>query len=363
MKLLLSLLILFFFFPIKNFCQDKQEIRAVWVTTNYRLDWPSIKNKSESQKNELIEIFENIKSYGLNTIYFQVRSNGTALFNSKYEPYPNYIKVNRYNNPEFDPAEYAVNLADNLGLKIHAWINVMRCFSGNDKNIFTHKRHIINRYPQWVVEYSDGENLSYWLDPGLPEVRSYLIKVIADLVTKYEFDGIHLDFLRYPGKNFNDDFSYNAYGSGENRDDWRRSNINKFLSELKKKIKLIKPELEIGATPVGIYNKSYGVYALQGYRDLYQDSRFWLENNFVDYIVPQIYWAIDNNPGFKTVADDWIKNSFGKDIILGIAAFKNDVKNDLRRIVKYSREIKAAGFSIFRYSDIKDIDLVNTIGE
>ena len=356
-KNLIKILAICLFFSAVIFPQQRDETRAVWVTTNYRLDWPSEIDDEESQKEELEEIFENIKAQNLNTIYFQVRNSGKVLFHSVYESFLPFFAGENNNQPNYDPAQYAIDLAHEKGLKIHAWVNMVRCYSRNGYIENIDSSHLINKHPGWVIKHSEGKSISYWLDPGLPEARKYLVNILAEIVSKYNFDGIQYDFIRYPGRNFDDDFSYYAYGEEKDRDDWRRENINKLLDEAQSVIREIKPNIEIGATPIGIYKNGKGYYALQGYHDVYQDSYYWLQNNYVDYLVPQIYWSLNNKPDFTSVAKTWINNSFGKKIILGIGAFKPDVIKDLEKIIYFSQNSSVAGFAIFRYSDIKDLNL------
>ncbi len=360
-KNLIEILVVLIFLPAIIFPQKKDETRAVWVTTNYRLDWPSDIDNEESQKEELEEIFDNIKSQNLNTVYFQIRSSGTVLFQSGFESFSPFFAGENNNQPNYDPAQFAIDLAHEKGLKIHAWVNMVRCYSRNGHKEYIDSNHLINKHPGWIVKHPEGNNISFWLDPGLPEARKYLVNLLVEIAAKYDFDGIQYDFIRYPGKNFEDDFSYNAYGEGKDRDDWRRENINKLLDEAQTAIRHVNPNIEIGATPIGIYKNGRGYYALQGYHDVYQDSYYWLQNNYVDYLVPQIYWSLNNKPDFTSVAKNWINNSYGKKIILGIGAFKPDVIDDLEKIIYFSQNSSVSGFAIFRYSDIKDLNLYRII--
>jgi uncharacterized lipoprotein YddW (UPF0748 family) len=362
-NILFKLILIALIFSSLIYPQQTAKTKAVWVTTNYRLDWPTVINNEESQKAELEEIFDNILSQNLNTVYFQIRSSGTVLFKSEHESFAPYFSGENNSSPNYNPAKFAVELAHKKGLKIHAWVNMIRCYSRNGHREYLDANHLINKHPGWIVEYKEGNNLSYWLDPGLPEVRKYLITLISEIITNYDFDGIQFDFIRYPGKYFDDDFSFYAYSEGKNRSDWRRNNINKLLAEANSAIRNIKPEVEIGASPVGIYKNSKGFYALQGYHDVYQDSHYWLQNNLVDYLVPQIYWGLNNNPDFISVAGEWLSNSYGKKIILGIGAFKPEVIKDLEKIISHSQNSNSAGFALFRYGDIKGLKLYRQIDD
>ena len=344
--------ILFLFFLISLNSQIIRETRAVWVTTNFRLDWPPPTNDSEIQKKELEKIFDNIKSKNLNTIYFQVRSNGTVLFNSEYEPFAFHLVPQR----EFDPLQFAINEAHKRGLEIHAWVNVVRLFSGTETSILRNPNHIKNKFPYWVKEFRENGALSYWLDMGYPEVRDYLKNEFIDLIKNYNIDGLHFDFIRYPGKNFDDNESFSLYGAGINKDDWRRRNINLFVEDIYKSAKSINPLIKIGSAPIGIYENIGSLRGFEGYNDVYQDARYWLKAGIMDYIVPQVYWSFGGAVPFENISLDWLKNKYNRQVIIGTAAYKSEVKTQLNRMIDFTRENNSDGIAFFRYENIKDIN-------
>jgi len=346
-------LVSIFVFLISLSGQEDRETRAVWVATNFHLDWPPSNYNPDIQKEELKNIFDDIKRKHLNTVYFQVRSNGTVMFRSSFEPLSPYITGEIDGKAAYDPLQYAVKLAHERGLEIHAWVNVVRCFSGSEKSVFQHPYHIAQRRPDWVIK-SGRDGASYWLDMGLPEVRHYLISILTELVSNYDIDGLHLDFLRYPGKDFNDTFSFNLYGGELSLDDWRRQNLDTFVRDLSSQVKSIKPFIKIGAAPIGIYKNNSNGNGFEGYGEVYQDSREWLKQKYIDYLVPQIYWPLEGPPRFDKLAKDWTEDTFGRSIVLGIAAYKPEVKTQLKKLIDFTRTTAADGFSFFRYSNIKD---------
>ena len=349
--------LLFFFIAFQNiFTQTERETRAVWVATNFRLDWPPPTFDQEKQKQALIDIFDDIKSKNLNTVFFQAGINGTVLFKSSFDPFSPYItgEVNREGT--YDPLQFAIEQAHKRGLEIHAWINCIKCFGGTELNILNNPDHISKRKPEWVIEdVRDGQK-SYWLDPGLPEVREYLSDMIAEMVEKYDVDGVQLDFLRYPGKNFEDEFSYSVHGTGLSRDEYRRKNITDLVELINKKIKAVKHFVKLGVAPIGIFKNENGITGWEGYSEVYQDSREWLKRGLVDYLAPQIYWGFDDTPRFGLVAKEWTENSFGRSIILGIGAYKPNVKSEINAMIQYARTINAGGVAFFRYQNIKDVE-------
>lgn len=340
----------------KTIAQSERETRAVWVATNFRLDWPPPTFDQEKQKQALIDIFNDIKAKNLNTVFFQAGMNGTVLFKSSFDPFSPYITGEVDRDGIYDPLQFAIEQAHKRGLEIHAWINCVRCFSGTELNILNNPNHITKRKPEWIIEdFRDGQK-SYWLDPGFPEVREYLSDMIAEMVENYDIDGVHLDFIRYPGKNFDDEFSYGVHGAGLSVDEYRRKNITDLVELINKKIKEIKHFVKLGAAPIGVYRNQNGMTAWEGYTEVYQDSREWLRRGLVDYLAPQIYWGLNDNPRFGLIAKEWTENSFGRSIILGIGAYKPNVKSEINAMIQYSRTINAGGVAFFRYQNIKDVE-------
>lgn len=337
--------------------QVERETRAVWLTTNHRLDWPPPTYNAERQKQTLTEIFDEIKEKNLNTVYFQVRSNGTVMFNSSFESFSEYITGKVNGIPSFDPLKLAIEEAHKRGLEIHAWLNMMKVFEGKDSSTIKNPDHICKRKPEWIIEDMRDGQKSYWLDPGLPEVKNYLADMITELVENYDVDGIHLDYIRYPGKNFDDDFSYRLYGKGQNKDDWRRQNITSIVEEVYKNVKAVNSYIKIGAAPIGIYKNIQGARGWESYFELYQDSYNWLKKGIVDYLTPQTYWGMDENPRFDLLANDWMKNSNGRNVVFGIAAYKENIRVEVDELINYSRSVSAAGVSFFRYEQIKNLSM------
>lgn len=353
-----GLSILFFvLLSVSLFSQVERETRAVWVTTNFQLDWPPNTYNVEEQKASLRKIVADVKRKKLNTIYFQVRSNGTTMYRSNYEPFSSYLTGETGRDPGYDPLEYMIDLAHSNGIELHAWVNVLRCFSTSSNNKISHPNHLLNKNPDWIYEVKENGTSSYWVDPGLPEARNYLVDLFLDLVFNYNIDGLHLDFIRYPSRMFNDDFSYNLYGNGTDRNQWRRDNITKFVEALHLNVKEIKPLVKIGATPIGIYRNLQFAKGLQGYSEVYQDSREWLQQGFIDYVVPQIYWSNLSNPKYEALVEDWRVSNPGKNVIIGIAAYKDDVVSEMRQQVEIARSKKADGVAFFRYEHIKNLPM------
>ncbi|MBU1706019.1 family 10 glycosylhydrolase, partial [Patescibacteria group bacterium] len=215
--------------------------------------------------------------------------------------------------------------------------------------------HLLKKHPGWIVKNRSDGRPAYWLDPGLPEVRNHLVLLITELVRKYDLNGVQLDFIRYPNGEFNDEGSYSVYGAGKSRDDWRRENLTLLVDSLYKNIKRVNPFVKVGATPIGIYKNIPGAEGMEGFNDVFQDSRLWLEKGIVDYLVPQIYWAFEGNPKFDKLVEDWTKNSYGRNVVIGLALYKPEVMKVYLKSIETSREFKASGIAFFRYSNTRDL--------
>lgn len=335
---------------------EKRETRAVWVTTNFQLDWPPKAFDAQTQKQALIEIFDKIKFHKLNTVYFQVRSNGTVLFNSSYEDYPFYLTGSMEEKPSYDPLEFAIQEARKRGLQIHAWVNVMRCYANEESIDLDNPLHLYTKKPEWIVSRNVGEKTQGWLNPAIYDARAYLIDLFAEIIEKYDVDGLHLDFMRYPGKDFQDSETFSDSETELDIHDWRRENINKFLKVLYIRSKLIREDIKIGAAPIGVYKNQPDASGMQGFYDVYQESEKWTNEKYIDYVVPQLYWDLENNPRFDILAEDWVKRGGERKTILGIGAYKPEVKEQIAKLIDVSREKEADGVAFFRYENIADLE-------
>ena len=357
MKISVLLIILSISASISFGDDPARETRAVWITTNYALDWPPKTYDEEKQKDALRNIFEDLSQKYFNTVYFQVRSNGTTCYYSEIEPFSPYFTGVVGKRSSYDPLQYAIELGREFSIEVHAWVNMVRCFSGSDNSFIKHPKHIRNKSPNLTsLVIDENGNKSYWMNPGYYKAQDYLVDILTELSGKYDLDGIQLDFFRYPGKKFPDEKYFRDYGLNMSLDEWRRNNLTLILRKFRDKMDPLNPYIKIGATPIGIRQNLKGAVGWEGYSNAFQDSEKWLEEELVDYLVPQVYWNFDDNPQFDIVSADWVNKSYGKNIIIGLAAYKKDVVPELNKMIQFSREIGAAGISFFRYSFLSESD-------
>ncbi|MGY4538041.1 uncharacterized lipoprotein YddW (UPF0748 family) [Mucilaginibacter sp. UYNi724] len=332
--------------------QPKREFRGVWIATVVNLDWPTnARATAEAQKKDLLNQLNFHQQAGINAIMFQVRPAADAFYAKSREPWSKYLTGTQGREPGYDPLEFATTEAHKRGMELHAWFNPYRATFDN-KFWTLALNHITRTKPEWFFYY-DGIKL---FNPGLPEVREYIVQVILDVVKNYDVDGIHMDDYFYPylvrGQVINDLDAFNKYGEGfDNIKDWRRDNVDKLVHMLTDSIHKYKPNMKFGISPFGIWaNKSQhpdgsATNGGSSYIENFADSRKWMQEGWIDYINPQIYWHIGNRAAsFDTLLNWWSNNTYNRHLYIGQGpyrfyeqrspAFKNpsEIPNQLRLI-------------------------------
>jgi len=274
------------------------EMRGVWVTSAYNLDFPSRRGMSPAEmRREIDDILNRAYVLGINAVFVQVRPAADALYQSDYFPWSAQITGIQGRAPQdgFDPLAYWIERAHTLGIEVHAWINPYRVTFPNE-NITDVRRlalgHPARENPHLTVAYGN----SLFFDPGLPEVRQLIADSVAHIIHNYDIDGIHLDDYFYPSRDFPDEASFAAHGDGMNIHDWRRENINEMIKLLQSTIQELDPDVRFGVSPRAIWlndnsdPRGSDTRGQESYHAQYADSRRWVLEGWVDYIVPQIYW-------------------------------------------------------------------------
>ncbi len=297
-----------------------REFRGMWVATVNNIDWPSKPGLSaREQKEELTALLDRAAALHLNAVIFQVRSSCDALYDSKLEPWSEWLtgRMGQAPSPFYDPLALAVAEAHKRGLELHAWFNPFRVRS-RDLTTPVAPGHVSRRHPEWVRAY--GKYL--WLDPTEEGARDYSLRVIMDVVRRYDINGVHFDdyFYPYPEKQnqagegkdieFPDDASWRRYqagGGGMSRGDWRRDNVSRFVEAVYGSIKKEKPWVKFGISPFGIWRPGNPpqISGLDAYDRIYCDARKWLAEGWLDYIAPQLYWPIDQKAQSFPVLLQW----------------------------------------------------------
>lgn len=312
--------------------QPKNEFRGVWIATVSNIDWPLSKDyNTASQKAEFIRQLDLHKSNGMNAVVVQVRPSADAFYPSPYEPWSQWLSgvQGKAPSPYYDPLQFMVDETHKRGMEFHAWANPYRA-NFNIRSASIAPDHITRKHPEWFVTYGDKK----YFDPGNKEAQAFVVKVIRDMVKRYQIDAVHMDDYFYPyripGKEFPDWRSYSRHGKGLKRDDWRRSNVDSIILALNKAIKEEKPDCRFGISPFGVWrNKSSdpeGSNTKAGqtnYDDLYADILLWLKNGWIDYVAPQLYWEIGHPlADYEELVDWWAKHTYGRHCYIGIGIYR-----------------------------------------
>lgn len=338
--------------------QPKHEIRAVWLTTNNGLDWPKGEYDVNMQKTNMCEILDKLADANFNTIIFQAQVKGDVLWESTMQPAYRYVTGNGSKKMSYDVSRFVIDECHKRNMECHAWIVPYRIGSASDANKYNNNaiKHPITSNPELCVEY-DG---AYYLDPGLPKTREYLLDVYKELIENYDYDGVNFDYTRYPGSDFNDADSYAEYNpEGLPKDDWRRQNINTFIAEFYEMAKGINPNIKIGAAPIGTYKNVSGYSNMTAYGSVYQDACQWMQSGNHDLLIPQMYW--NEKYGFSPNMSTWVTNCNGRQLVIGLAPYKMvDGSNDwdvsviTDQIEKIRAQKGTSGVCFFRTDHVID---------
>lgn len=327
------------------------EIRAVWLTTNYGLDWPKNKTDINIQKRELTDLLDNLKKHNFNTVLFQTRTRGEVLYRSSIEPMSKEIAPTKLNQKFFDPLAFAIEECHKRGLSCHAWI-VTYPLGGNKHVQGLGQQSITKKKPNIAVRYKN----EWFLNPGEPQTDDYLMSIVDEIISNYDVDGIHFDYIRYPDESvkFPDRVLYHKFGKGQTLHDWRRSNINRFVWRMYDFVKNKKPWIQVSSAPLGRYrplnNKHDGWNA---YETVCQDAGYWLMSGKHDALYPMMYYR---NHLFYPFADDWMLHNNNRIVVPGLGPYQMIElgwdKEDIENQMEYTRSKKMGGQSYFRTENV-----------
>ena len=300
----------------------KHEFRASWMTTAASIDWPRQKT-AEGQQNELKQKLDALVSGNHNAVCLQVRSFCDAIYKSSYEPWADCLTGTRGQDPGYDPLAFAIEEAHKRGLELHVWVNPFRATSGGslpDSDL------VVQNAGKWLIKYNNSSFSGQIIDPGYPEAREYVHKVMMEIVNNYDIDGILMDdyFYAYGGTNSEDADSrskhlYKVTDADKDNsyiDDWRRANVDSVVHKLYRELQKIKPWVRFGmGTPGNWSNKAtagsyYGISlpattAMESYDYLYCNPVEWAKKGWVDYLNPQVYWSTTAKKGDYDILTPW----------------------------------------------------------
>ena len=329
----IKILILVLFFQTNLFSQQspKRDMRAAWISTVDNIDWPSKPGLSDQEmKGEMIQILDNLRSYNLNTVVFQIRPTADAYYKSSKEPASHWITGTQGVAPGFDPLQLMIDEAGKRGMSVHVWLNPYRVQKDTTKDVLT-KSHLFFKKPELFLTYGKTR----YFNPGYQETRDFVSSVVGEIVRNYDIQAIHMDDYFYPYKIAGEEFPDEKAFAKEPRqfkdkDDWRRDNVDLIIKQIRDTIIANKPEVEFGISPFGVWrNKSKDsegsntVAGATNYDDLYANILKWQKENWIDYVTPQVYWHIGfDRADFEVLAKWWAAHKYGANVYIGLGDYK-----------------------------------------
>lgn len=348
--------------------------RAAWISTVANIDFPtkSAVGDYEQQKKDMIAMLDAFQDMHLNAVVFQVRPTADALYASKLEPWSAWLTGKQGEAPTYDPLKFVCKEAHKRGMDVHVWVNPYRVTGGQSKIEDIAPDHIFHKHPEWFVKYGS----QWYFEPSLQETRDFLCQVVADLVSRYDIQGIHMDDYFYPypisGQDFPDAEAFAKDPRGFNDiGDWRRDNVNLAIEQVHNTINSINPKVQFGISPFGIWRNKKNdprgseTSGLQNYDQLYADILLWMEKGWIDYVVPQLYWEIGKKVAdYEVLAHWWAQHASEQcRVYIGMAPYRlGDPKaaapwregNEVCRQLRLNRTIDGiSGECYFRACDLQ----------
>ena len=360
MRTFLFTITIFLLTITQTVAQPKYEIRATWLTTLGGMDWP--RNKATSaegirrQQQELCDILDRLKEANFNTVMMQTRLRGDLIYPSAIETFPEALTGKSGKNPGYDPLAFAIEECHKRGMELHAWIVTIP--AGNNRQVKLLGKHsVVKKYRQ-ICEQHDG---AWFLDPGHPQTTDYLSNIVREIVTKYDVDGIHFDYIRYPenARRFPDRNTHRKYGKGKDLKQWRRENITNIVRRLYTEVKQVKPWIKVSSSPVGKFKDTsrYSSLGWNAYETVYQDAQGWLKEGIHDALFPMMYFK-DNH--FYPFVLDWKENDNGRWVVPGLGIYflspkeKDWPLDEMSRQLYFTRQSGLAGHAFFRNKFLMD---------
>ncbi|MDY9919329.1 MAG: family 10 glycosylhydrolase [Proteiniphilum sp.] len=302
--------------PTAELIFPKKEMRSVWITTAWGLDWPMGKYGIQAQKDQYIQYLDRFEELNINTVIFQVKPMGDAFYNSPYEPWSVSITGERGKDPGYDVLKFLIDEAHKRNIEFHAWMNPYRIATrASNATPYPALHPSVN--PEWVVSH---EKIQIY-NPALPEVRQRLADIVKDLITKYNVDGIHFDDYFYPdpssaGTMVSDAPDYQKYGAGYNSiEDFRRANVDMAIKGVHDAIVATKPGVIFTISPAA--SPDYNL------NTLFANVRKWCQEGWLDVVMPQLYQEVGNPYNdFQERLGWWTQYSYTAAPMIGHALYK-----------------------------------------
>lgn len=332
----------------------KYEYRAVWLTVIENLDWPrTIARDSagaEHQKAELVALLDSLQALHVNTVLLQTRVRGDVIYPSALEPFSYLFAGATGKSPGYDPLAFAIEECHKRGMQLHAWIVTLPL--GKDDHIRRQGKHALSRRRRELCTHYKGQ---WYMEPGNPATAAYIAELVREVVTNYNIDGLHLDYVRYPDRTagYPDAALYRKHGKGLMLADWRRRNITAIADSVYRCVKEIKPWVRVSCAPLGKFDDltRYSSLGWNAHDAVYQDAQRWMRDGIMDILFPMLYF---NGNNFYPFVLDWQENSYGRHIVPGIGIYRLMPEYggwpmiELERQLNTTRAAGVAGTAMFR---------------
>lgn len=347
------------------------EFRGVWIATVDNIDWPQRGDTNPAtQRADFIRLLDLHQKNGMNAVIVQIRPAADAFYPSALEPWSQWLTgvQGKAPFPYYDPLQFMITEAHKRGMEFHAWLNPYRA-NFNVKTASISSNHITRIHPDWFLTYGDKK----YFDPSNKDAQDFVVKVVRDIVNRYDVDAIHMDDYFYPyripGKEFPDQAAYVRSHSKLSKDDWRRSNVDSIIYKLSVAIKQEKPQVKFGISPFSVWrNKDrdpMGSDTRAGqtnYDDLYANILLWMQKQWIDYVAPQLYLEMGHDKiAYETMVDWWSRHSYGRHVYIGHGVYRAGEKNpawknpsELPNQIKLLRQYPNIQGSIYYSSKIFD---------
>ena len=295
--------------------------RGAWIATVANIDWPSVDavGYTDKQQAEMIGILDSLQAIGINAIVFQIRPTSDALYQSSFEPVSHWLTGTQGswgNQLPWDPLAWTIRQAHARKMEVHVWLNPYRVNLNKTDTSILAPNHIMRMHPEWFWCYAK----QWYFDPGLDITRQWICKIVRDIITRYDVQAIHMDDYFYPypvGRQpLPDEATFRRYPRGfTNLSDWRRNNVNLAIQDIRRTIRNYNPKVQFGISPFGVWRNasadptgSATTAGITNYDDLYADIRLWIQNGWIDYVLPQLYWEIGKPAADYEVLAHWWAN-------------------------------------------------------
>lgn len=301
----------------------KYEVRAVWLTTIGGIDWPhsyaQSERSAEKQKEELRAILDRLQKANINTILLQTRIRATTIYPSQYEPWDGCLSGFPGKSPGYDALQFAIDECHKRGMEVHAWVVTIPVGKWNSYGC----RQLRKRFPRLIKRIDqDG-----YMDPEATQTGCYLAEMCREIVQRYDVDGIHLDYIRYP-----ETWKFRI------SKDQARGNITRIVEKIHQAVKKEKPWVKMSCSPIGKFDdlSRYWSHGWNAYTKVAQDAQAWLKEGLMDELFPMMYFRGDQ---FFPFAIDWKEHSYGKIIAPGLGIYFLDPKEGKWNISDITSEL------------------------